>query len=77
MTYATEFFAVQKALGITVNSMGNSGFKKADEENSNRIEMAEKNDFLGIFVDGALVVSQFKGKDVSAQADQVRKHLGI
>jgi hypothetical protein len=77
MTYATEFTAVQKALGISNPGMSNSAFRTADEANAERIQKFEKDDCVAYFVDNALAVFLFKGKIANAPESEVRKFFSI
>ena len=64
MTYATEFFAVQRALGIEVKGMSNSAFRQADEQNASRIRKVEKQSVLAVYVDGVCVVISANGRNI-------------
>lgn len=64
MTYATEFFAVQKALGVKVNGMSDSAFRQADEQNANRIQKVEKSGVIAFYVDGTCVVISVNGRNI-------------
>lgn len=73
MTHATEFFAVQKALGINVDGMSDSAFRTADEANASRIEMFEKDGCLAVLVDGKLVVLNVEGEEADITDEQVNQ----
>jgi len=64
MTHATEFFAVQKALGINVDGMSDSAFRVADEANANRINKVEKAGVVAIYVDDKCVVISAQGRNI-------------
>lgn len=73
MTHATEFFEVQKALGIAVNGMSDSAFRAADEANASRIEMFEKDGCLAVLVDANLVVLNIEGEEADITDEQVNQ----
>lgn len=85
MTYATEFFAVQNALGIeNASNVTATPFANLDAEfkSAGRLEDEEKEiEGFGlvraIFVDGKMVVCKVDGEDVEADAAEVRDVLGL
>lgn len=85
MTYATEFFAVQNALGIeNASNVTATPFRALDAEfkASSRLEDAEKEvegfgTVRAIFVDGKMIVCKVDGQDVQADAAEVRDVLGL
>lgn len=76
-TFATEFIAVQKALGIEVKSMGNAAFREADEANATRIQKCEKDGCIAVFVDDKMVVCQFNGESVDADEAEMKQYFEI
>ena len=85
MTFATEFFDVQKALGFKDKSaISSAPFKIYDEKykSEGRLQDVEKDvDGFGvvraIFVDGRMVVCKINGEDVEADEVEVREVLGL
>ena len=70
MNYATEFTAVQNALGIKVNGMSDAAFRAADEQNADRISEINYDGIRGIWVDKVCVVMIAKGRVFTPTAAQ-------
>jgi hypothetical protein len=81
MTYATEFFAVQQALEISIASPMNYQYSDADAQFASRIQDSGEKEIEGmgvcraIFVDGQMVVCQIDGQMVDADAEEVKQFL--
>ena len=65
-TFATEFIAVQEALGIKVNGMSNAAFREADEANADRISTMNHKGIYAVWVDSNLVVVEKGGRMLPA-----------
>ena len=80
MTYATEFFAVQKALGIeNASNVSSSPFKALDEKyaQEGRLIDIQKNNMRGIFVDGEPIVVQFNNQTVNCDKQKAKAFFGL
>lgn len=83
MTYATEFFAVQNALGIeNASQVSAAPFAALDAKYmaEGRLKYAEKNvDGFGrlraAFVDGQMVVCELNGSAIDADPAEVKQIL--
>jgi len=76
MKHATEYFAVQNALGIDVDSISESVFKAADEQHKDRISTIDFRGIYSVWVDGKCVVMEKQGHvftPTEAQSDQLFK----
>lgn len=63
MKYTTESFAVQTALGISVQGMSNEPFRLADEQNASRLQHFQKDGCEAVLVDGNMVYLSVEGQD--------------
>lgn len=81
MTYATEFFAVQQALNISIESPMNYQYAEADAQFASRIQDSGEKEIDGmgvcraIFVDNKMVVCMVDGQQVDADEEEVRQFL--
>ena len=57
-TFATEFLAVQYALGIKLKGFSNADFKASDEANAKRISTIDQDGVYAVWVDKKLVVTK-------------------
>lgn len=73
MNYATEFTAVQNALGIKVNGMSDAAFRAADEQNADRIEKFEKDGCMAVLVDGKMTVLTVEGESADVSDEQTNQ----
>ena len=86
MTYATEFFAVQKALGIeNASNIKSTPFAALDSEfvGAGRLKDITKPhpvsgiEMRGIFVDNVAIVVQAAGKTVNIPQEKAASFFGI
>ena len=85
MTYATEFFEVQKALGFEDKSiMSSAPFRAYDEKYKSEGRLVDVTkthpsgkEMRGIFVDGAAIKVFFGGNSVNVPSDEAKKFFGI
>lgn len=85
MTYATEYFAVQNALGIeNPSTVSSSPFAAIDAKykSEGRLQDAEKQvegfgRLRAIFVDGRMVVCELNGSAIDADPAEVKGILGL
>ncbi len=86
MSYATEFFAVQNALGIeNASEVSDAPFKSLDERFKAEGRLADVikvhpvsgAEMRGVFVDGEPVVIQANGQTVSVPSEKAKIFFAI